>query len=198
MIDSRRTISDRPSPTFAHGARHSLFAFLLVVAIAYAASFSQPVTTLTMGPGAATSVAFADTGVSSQTSGSATQPLDASAAPSESAASTQCVWDAQDWHDWELEVPRVPAPPGITAGQPLRVAVRALGPNGQPLQGAYVEITWVCPGHQFQDAITTGMFGDASVTRTLGLACRGRRCVVAVTVSENDLQGSAYSAFVPK
>jgi hypothetical protein len=169
------------------------FALFAVVVLVCSAGIGRPVPTLTMSAPAGTpaelgsSPAFASVAV-------------AQAAPTASGSTTSSVdsaWTSQDWLEWEAQVPRVPAPRGISAGEPLRVEVVAVGSAGWGVPDASVEITWILPDGQFQDDCTTGLFGHAVATRTLDASCRGKRCVVAVSVTRDGKSGQAYSAFVP-
>jgi len=107
-------------------------------------------------------------------------------------------WGESDWGQWEAQVREVQAPVDVAAGRPLRIDVNAVDPGGLPLSNARVEVTWVLSGHEYEDVATTGIFGNASVTRTIGSAYSGKRCVVAVAVEGDKGWGCAYSAFSPK
>jgi hypothetical protein len=135
-----------------------------------------------------TAVAYGDT----------TTRLADSSATTATLAIVDSVWDATDRRGWEGQVREVKAPADITAGQPLRVEVRALDPNGQLIPNARVEITWVLPDRRYRDTGTTGPFGQLSSTRTLGASCCRKRCVVAVAVTGDRGAGYAFSAFEPK
>jgi hypothetical protein len=115
----------------------------------------------------------------------------------EASANADSGWDESDWSQWEAQVREVPAPAGIAVGKPLQVDVSAVDSAGRPLSGARVEVTWVLPGREYDDVCWTGVFGNASVTRTIDNACCGKRCVVAVRVIGDDGTGCAYSAFSP-
>lgn len=168
-------------------------ALFIVFALFCSAGLGRPVHTLTMSPPTEAS------------SGSGTAPSLATVALAQDAPSQVAsesspsgdTWTSEDWREWEAQVPRVAAPPDVAAGEPLRVEVVALGSTGCGMPDASVEITWILPNGQFQDDVTTGMFGQAVATRTLASSCRGKRCVVAVSVSRDGAYAQAYSVFVP-
>ncbi|MDR3687462.1 MAG: hypothetical protein P4L93_10955 [Coriobacteriia bacterium] len=107
-------------------------------------------------------------------------------------------WDSNDWQQWEAQVREVNAPADISVVQPLSIDVSAVDDSGLPLPNANVNVTWVLGGRQYEDQSTTGIFGTASVTRTIGTACSGKTCLVAVMVTGDNGLGCAYSTFTPK
>jgi hypothetical protein len=195
MRHPRHTRFDRLSAAPEYGARSWWFVLLLAAALIPAANTGQPARTLAFGT---PSVAFADTGAAPRMGRSVPSTPVALITEPAAAADSEDAWGAEDWREWEAQVQRVQAPPDITAGEPLQVDVRAVGPSGQTMSNALVEITWILPDGQFQDTCSTGVFGQASATRTLGADCRGKRCVVAVTVTQDGRWSGAYSAFAPK
>jgi len=184
MFGSGITPQDQLALRPALSARKTLLALVVTAALLSLNVPQQSSQTLRFGTPAA---AYGDTVGASLVS---TVSVDASAA-------ADTGWDQSDWSQWEAQVPEVPAPAGIAAGKPLRVEVSAVDSSGLPLSNARVEVTWVLPGYQYDDVCWTGVFGTASVTRTIDSACCSKRCVVAVTVTGDDGAGYAYSAFTP-
>jgi hypothetical protein len=90
------------------------------------------------------------------------------------------------------------APEGIRAGQALRVEVRGFTEDGKPFSGALVEVSWDLGGARYKDFTYTSESGTADVTRRLDKSCQGKRCIVAVRIYRDDLQGMAYSTFVAR
>jgi hypothetical protein len=166
-------------------ARRALLVFLLTLALLPFSCAGRPAQRLPIGM---TAVAYGDT----------TARRSASTATTATLAMVDSAWDATDWRGWEGQVREVKAPADITAGQPLRVEVRALDPNGHLMSNARVEITWILPDRQYRDTGTTGPFGKLSSTRTLGASCCRKLCVIAVTVTGDSGAAYAFSAFEPK
>lgn len=197
MLDPWRITLGRfvPARTGGVGARQSLVALVLAAALIPAGFLGRPVRTLTVYTPA---VALADAPAAASASSSASGSRSSSTAPAVTTADLEGLWGELDQPAWDYEIQSVQAPPDITAGEPLRVEVQAVSPAGQPLPNAFVEITWSLPYGQFRDTANTNVFGWASATRTLGAPCRGKRCVVAVTVVQGNNQGYAYSVFAPR
>jgi len=184
MLGSGITPQDQLALRPTLGARKTLLALVVTAALLSLNAPQQSSQTLRFGAPAA---AYGDTVGASQVS---TLSVEAS-------ADADTEWDQSDWSQWEAQVPQVPAPAGIAVGRSLRVEVSAVDSAGLPLSNARVDVTWVLPGHEYEDVCWTGVFGTASVTRTIDSACCGKRCVVAVTVTGDDGTGCAYSAFTP-
>jgi hypothetical protein len=185
MLNSHRIRHGTLALWRATGARKALLLAALTVALLPFSWASQPTHEIHIG---AVASAYGATGA---------KPVVAKPT-SDTVAVAEVMWDDSDWRAWEAQVQEIHAPPDIAAGEPLRVEVHAVDANGQPLSNARVEITWILPGRQYKDTCVTGFFGDASVTRTIGTACGGKRCVIAVTVTGDRGLACAYSAFKPK
>jgi hypothetical protein len=171
----------------------TLLTLLVLVPVS---QFGHPVRTLDMG---AATPAFADARAASESVVSVSGVSRAPTSTAGSSGNSGSPWDAEDWAQWEAQVQNVVAPPGIQSGEPLEIDIRALDSSGHDLPNALVEVTWLLPEGQFQDTCRPNLFGVAAVKRTLGKSCQGRRCVVAVRVTQDgQWMGAAYSAFAPK
>jgi hypothetical protein len=168
--------------------RLGLFALALAVALGGPAFADPEPSAIRMG--AAPTVASAADAVSGDEGSVPASPL--------TAASFRDIWAASTTPTWRQGVQYVQPPEGITAGEPLMIEVHAVDPSGRPLSNALVEITWELPGLRYQEYGRTNPFGRMSSRRLLPRESAGKRCVVAVRVSRDDLEASAYSAFVPK
>jgi hypothetical protein len=185
MLSSQRIKHGSLALWRATGVRRGLLLTVLTIALLPFSWASQPTHKIRVG---AVASAYGATGVKQV----AAKPT------SDTVAVAEVMWDDSDWRAWEAQVQEVHAPPDIVAGEPLRVEVHAVDANGQPLANARVEITWILPGRQYKDTCETGFFGEASVTRTIGTACSGKRCVIAVAITGDRGLACAYSAFKPK
>lgn len=92
----------------------------------------------------------------------------------------------------------VEAPKGIRAGAPLRVSVHGDRPDGWPLVGALVEVSWRLGANRYRDVAFTDARGNVTVTRDIPTDCRNQRCVVAVRIYKSGLRSMAYSTFTPR
>jgi hypothetical protein len=92
----------------------------------------------------------------------------------------------------------VEAPEGIKAGKRLHVDIRAVTTDGRPFAGAFVEVLWKLGSARYRDVTYTDDNGVTALNRVIDPACEGTRCVVAVRMFKDDLQGLAYSTFWPK
>ena len=97
-----------------------------------------------------------------------------------------------------LGVRYVEAPPGIRAGAPLRVSVHGDQPDGQPMGGALVEISWRLGDARYRDVTFTDARGNVDVSRRIDEDSRKKLCVVAVRMYEGGLQSMAYTTFTPR
>jgi hypothetical protein len=112
-------------------------------------------------------------------------------------ASFNDLWVTSASPSWRHEVQFVQPPDGITAGELLAIDLHAVDPLGRPLGNALVEMTWELPGETYRVSGRTSPLGRMTSRRLLPSGCKGERCVVAVRVTRDQLEGLAYSAFVP-
>jgi len=106
------------------------------------------------------------------------------------------LWVTTNGPVWSRE-PRCIEPPGeIFAGQPLGVQVYARDSKGRLVCNALVELTWNLGGERTVVTTRTNGLGRASVRRFVPEGCRGKRCTIAVRVTQGGLEGLAYSTFV--
>jgi hypothetical protein len=97
-----------------------------------------------------------------------------------------------------FRVSYVEAPRGIRAGLPLRVAVHADRPDGRPVVGAVVEVSWQLGGARYRDVTYTDVRGTVNVSREVDKDARGKPCVVAVRLYKAGLLSMAYTTFTPR
>jgi protocatechuate 3,4-dioxygenase beta subunit len=114
------------------------------------------------------------------------------------AASFQDIWVEPSSPTWWQDVTYVAPPAGIVIDEPLIVEVNATDARGAPLIDALVEVTWQLDGEQFRSSNRTNALGRTTTRRLIPASCKGKRCVVAVRVTRDDLERLAYSAFVPQ
>jgi hypothetical protein len=112
-------------------------------------------------------------------------------------ASFSDLWVTSASPSWRHEVQCVEAPEGVTAGELLAVDIRAVDPRGKPLGNALVEMTWQLPGETYRVSGRTSPLGRMTSRHLLPSECKGKRCIVAVRVTRDQLEGLAYCAFVP-
>jgi hypothetical protein len=117
-------------------------------------------------------------------------------APSVREVHFQDAWVSTTRPSWKREVRYIEAPDGIAAGQPLNVEVYARDLRGRPICNALVEVTLTLPDGQRTVSGRTSPLGHMSTRQLVPSGCKGKRCVVAVRVSRDDLEGLAYSTFV--
>jgi protocatechuate 3,4-dioxygenase beta subunit len=114
------------------------------------------------------------------------------------AASFQDIWVEPTSPTWWQDVQYVAPPSGIAVDEPLVIEVNATDQRGAPLIDALVEVTWQLDDEQFRSSNRTNALGRMTTRRLVPAACKGKRCVVAVRVTRDDLERLAYSAFVPQ
>ncbi len=112
-------------------------------------------------------------------------------------ASFRDLWVTSASPSWRHEVQRVEPPEHVTAGELLAVDLHAVDPRGKPLGNALVEMTWELPGETYRVSGRTNPLGRMTSRHLLPSECKGRRCIVAVRVTRDQLEGLAYCAFVP-
>jgi len=90
------------------------------------------------------------------------------------------------------------APKVVKAGEPLRVSVHGVWPDGHPFAGALVELTWKLGEARYRDVAYTDARGNVEMARVLDSECEGKACVVAVRMRKDGLQALAYTVFTPR